>query len=116
MKNENKAELVRHGDLVEIPLNLRNLALVEISEKIPEKARKTKNMILALGEATGHYHEVNGQSLVFQDEKTKYIQVEKTSTITHQEHKTVPLQVGDYIQIQEREFDPFTHLVRMVKD
>lgn len=115
MKNEN-AELVRHGDLMEIPLNLRNLALVPISDKIPEKARKTKNMILALGEATGHHHKVKGQSLIFQDEGTKYIQVEKPSVITHQEHKTVPLQVGDYIQLQEREIDPFTHLVRMVKD
>ncbi len=113
---KNNAELVRHGDLMEIPLNLRNLALVPISDKIPQTARKTKDMLLALGEATGHHHKVNGQSLIFQEKETKYIHVEEPSIITHQEHKTVPLQVGDYIQIQEREFDPFTHMIRRVRD
>jgi len=113
-----KAELVRHGDLMEIPLALRKLAMVEIPNKIPANAVKTNNKVLANGETTGHKHILVGQSLVFQDEDTKYIQIEKPSKITHQEHKTVPLEVGTYVQIQEREFDPYSKFrsIRKVRD
>jgi len=114
--NQEKIKLVRHGDLMQIPLKLGKLSLIEIPNKIPTKAKKTNEKVLALGEATGHKHTLVGQSLIFQDEETKYIQVNEPSQITHQEHKTVPLEVGEYVQVQEREFDAFARRSRMVMD
>lgn len=100
-----KNEILRHGDLLLIPC-----------EKIPDEAKKLNTLTIALGEVTGHHHTLNGDCLVYELDKTKYIQANQESVLEHQEHKTIPIEKGFYKLVIEQEFDPFSSLIRRVRD
>ena len=103
----------RHGDLSFHPL-----------EKAPKNIKEIKkdgSFVLALGEATGHKHvlteEKPGSFNVYQDEKDRYVlQVVSPSRINHQEHKTLVIEPGWYVQEREREMDWFSQAVKQVVD
>ena len=63
------------------------LDLVPLPETVKLKAGRA---ILALGEVTGHCHEVIGEGVsVYEDEAgMAYVTVEREASITHQEHHT----------------------------
>jgi hypothetical protein len=89
MKKQN-----RHGDL-----------LIE-EGKIPKEAKKCEN-VLAYGEVTGHAHRVSGKAVqVYEYKKTRYIDVQETAQLTHEEHDTISLQPGQYIVIRQVEYTP----------
>ena len=99
--------LLRHGDLL----------LKEI-DNIPENITKINSNVLAEGEATGHVHIlVDGEfDLVEDSNRIRYLNVKKSTKLTHQEHKAIEIPVRKYVIIHEREYDPFAEEIRRVRD
>ena len=90
---------------------------------LPEKAkRKEGRIILALGEATGHRHEVIGEGLTcYEDEAgVLYVVAEQEGTLTHQEHHAQPIPVTPPGMAWRRrivqEYDHFQEEARSVAD
>ena len=102
----------RHGDLSFHPLEALPVSL----EKIPAR----KDFVLARGEATGHAHRLvfeDGDVDIFMDVEGNYIlNVIREAQLTHQEHKTITLSQGIYMQKSEQEYDVFEEQRRMVMD
>ena len=109
-----------HGDVV----------LVEI-EKIPTSAKRVqtdeRGIVLAEGEATGHYHAITEGNLceLYEDNGKLYLLVkEEIPKIYHQEHgefrtlegKTTPLRKGTYEKMTPREWNHFEEEIRRVSD
>lgn len=89
--------------------------LLELVEAIPgtaSKQKRSKRIILALGEATGHHHALElrdpadwwkqGDGLT----EEKFITVNCPARLTHQEHATVELPEGTYRVTRQREYSP----------
>ena len=77
-------------------------------------------IVLALGETTGHTHVVEripGIRSYIQDGRM-YIDVPegKTATVRHQEHGAITLPAGVWERGVVREYDPFAESARMVAD
>ena len=98
-------KFIRHGDLI----------LKRIDE-IPTQAKQTDNMTLALGEATGHHHTLEGKCQVFQSGETKFVKAESETVLKHQEHNTVDIENGLYKVDIEEEYDPFEKIIQRVRD
>ena len=88
-------KIYRHGDL-----------LIREVKGMPINLRRSETNILALGEATGHKHELIGDCDVFENHKNKFFVVNSTALLKHNEHKTIELAKGLYRVIHEREFSP----------
>lgn len=97
-------EPYRHGDLLLWPIDY-----------IPSQARPTTSNILQEGEATGHKHVLGRNAQILELEGQKYVQVEKPTKLTHEQHNTIILQRGKYLFEHERELDMLGE-VRQVSD
>lgn len=89
---ENKKDCMRHGDIIIKPT----------TEKV--QGEKQNHLILAEGEATGHYHKiVEGTAELFKYNDKMYLKViSDIAKIDHQEHGLRALTKGDYeIDIQQ---------------
>lgn len=109
----------RHGDLSFHPI-----------AKLPKAAKligQVKSHIAGLGETTGHQHVVKSEQefdlyeIMDRDErgelvKTWFYKLKAPAVVTHEEHKTITLDEGLYVQRQEQEEDPFTEKTRAVID
>jgi len=113
-----KHKLIRHGDV-----DLR------IIKSIPKSAKTIQNKTIMYGEATGHHHTFKGQVLVYEPQEPqfleingeqhqiqKYVEVQETAQLTHQEHKTLEIPKGVYAVLQEQEFDPLEQQIMRVRD
>jgi hypothetical protein len=89
-------------------------------EKIPEMAKKEKHLILAEGEATGHFHKVSeGNAVLYTipDSVDKFLEVlSDNATITHEEHKPITLSKGIYKVGIVQEYDYDAEEIRQVRD
>lgn len=105
-------ENIRQGDIL--------LKKVEMNDK--EKSRLKYigegRRILAYGEVTGHSHQLIGTDTKFYDNGNGQIlcSVNGDAELVHQEHKIIPVPVGDYLVIKQRESDLITGIVREVLD
>ena len=112
------ANIIRHGDVM----------LVEV-EKVPNSAKlvtKANEFVVAEGETTGHRHVIVidrpqvklSETFIkaWQDAETRYLEVTAPAIIKHEEHKTITIAPGTYKQIQEREKDWFSMVVKKVVD
>lgn len=114
-------KFLRHGD---VPI--RRLETTSL-KSIPKEARPD-GKILMHGEATGHHHKVeSGQVLLLekpiqmeiageQIQVEKFLRVEHDTILEHQEHKTIPIPIGEYLILQERQYNPFDEEIRKVMD
>lgn len=78
-----------------------------------------KDDCLAYGEATGHAHKLfDGEFELRENPKTKerHLRVVKECFVRHQEHNPVTLPPGEYRIGIQREYDPFTKIIRQVAD
>lgn len=102
--------IYRHGDVDIIPTD----------KKV--SGNKSKSVILAYGEVTGHKHVLSAL-----DKKTFIQQVlgeaehlikisNGRAQLTHQEHSPLILSPGTYEVKIEREYDPFLKKINEVKD
>lgn len=87
-------------------------------DKIPQEAKKLKNLILMHGEVTGHCHQVtSGLAELFETGSTKYLKVlSDEAVVTHEEHKAITLPKGVYKIERVREYDHFVEEARVVED
>jgi hypothetical protein len=120
MKKTNK-DHYRQGDV-----------LIEAIAKIPTKVikqKKSANIILAHGTATGHHHTLETKSPVkwfkegvIPSTSAKastlagevYVSLPSGGQVTHQEHNTIKLPKGDYRITRQREYSP--EAIRNVAD
>ena len=98
--------IARHGDL-----------LIRKIKEIPQNLKPTNTNILAEGEKTGHKHQLQGNATVYKQETDAlYFEVKTSVDLVHQEHKTIHIPEGTYLVQQEREFNPFENIRRVVLD
>ena len=91
--------------------------LIQSVQSIPVTAVKQAQCILALGEATGHAHQIKRGAYLFIDtDGGKYIDVIGSSaTVEHEEHGPITLEgPAVYRVIQQREYTP--EEIRNVRD
>ena len=91
------------------------------SSKIPQGKKKiaSKNgrLILAEGEATGHAHAIVSTDVtLFGNDEKKWLKVEKDCVVTHEEHGTITIPVGEYEIGIVQEYDHFEEEARNVVD
>lgn len=90
-----------------------------IIEKVAEiRGKKLNHLILAMGETTGHCHQVSeGEAELYEHDGVVYLRIKsEVATIIHEEHKTVTLPKGDYVVRQVQEYDHFSEEARNVRD
>lgn len=105
MEKKMKKQFKRHGDVILHP----------VKETRGEVVKHNGKFILALGEATGHSHQLICEKMVVKrDMGRNFIEVSDAS-LTHQEHKLLKLN-EKFAQVQEREVDHFLGAVRKVVD
>lgn len=91
-----------------------DLLLIKADE-IPKSAKPKKTNIIIEGEATGHAHRLqNGQILIskkkdstfpYEEHETMWIKALKGAVIVHEEHGPIPLEIGLYMIVRQREWD-----------
>jgi len=92
---KSKPTLYRQGDV-----------LLERVDSIPDEATKAPRCVLALGEATGHCHQVlEGAAMFLAADGVKYLEVfEEQAKVVHEEHGDVVLPRGVYRVGIQREY------------
>ena len=101
--------------------------LVVAIAAIPQGAKMEQTngrIVLAYGEATGHAHAIVAEQAtafrtkapvpVFDAQAERFLRVQVTALLKHEEHDTVTLPAGDYAVIQQREYSP--EEIRRVQD
>lgn len=96
-----KKKMFRQGDVLLVKIN---------EDELPGMA-KTKDMVLAYGEVTGHKHQFKDEPEqiveVLENEGTQFVKVKSDKAVLrHEEHAPVTVPKGDYKVILQREFDP----------
>lgn len=100
MKNQ-----IRQGDVL-----LEETSLEEHSDK---KLLGTGKRILAYGEVTGHSHALDGNIRYYENNGTIICQIEE-GILSHEEHDNINVPRGDYIVINQREFDVLSGIRRVM--
>lgn len=83
--------------------------LLVYAHEIPMSAQQQANCVLAVGEATGHQHQIiTGALLWMNDDETKYVEVTGNKAIlVHEEHGPITLSgPAMYKIVQQREYVP----------
>ena len=114
-------KFLRHGDR-----NLRTIDKIGLTE-IPD-IKPSNHKIVGIGEST-HRHRINGQCVVYDLETPRkyefngrsvmvdqFVEILEPSTIQHEEHKEIPIEVGKYAILPEREVDILEQKIRSVMD
>lgn len=91
-----------HGDLIIRPAKMRSDQL-SVSQR-----KKLDHLILALGEATGHKHEiVEGDAELFEEDGVLYLRVNsEEAKLAHPEHDAIAIPEGTYKVDHQREYAP----------
>jgi hypothetical protein len=93
-------EFYRQGDIL----------IVKVSQLAPG-VKKASDKIIALGETTGHKHQISGSATVFDppafsgEGLLKFIEVPESAELIHDEHGTITLSKGIYECRRQREYD-----------
>lgn len=77
--------------------------------EIPTTAKKEQRCILALGEVTGHAHQIHEEAFLWVDtDGTKYVEVfGSEATLQHEEHGPIVLSgPAIYRVVQQHEYTP----------
>jgi hypothetical protein len=104
----------RHGDVDLLQTNSLPEGLV--------KQDHNGSFPIAFGEVTGHRHMVTTdrpQDMnIYLDPSTNLhvLELKTQAKLSHEEHTTIALEPGIYIQKQEQEYDPFEKELRQVAD
>ncbi|MBI5698533.1 MAG: hypothetical protein HZC29_08680 [Thaumarchaeota archaeon] len=111
----------RHGDVDGIPIELTSLI------EIPREAKPIGKIVMQ-GTANGHSHRIrDGQVLMLEKptdvkiadevmQVNRFLRVPNDTIIEHEEHPDVEVLKGDYVIVQERNYNPFDKQIRRVID
>jgi len=108
MKNKNQ---IQHGDV-----------LLQRIGTLPNGAKAFKckdgRLVVAEGEATGHNHTiVSDKAMLYELKGDLFLEVDaREVTITHEEHKPLPIPEGIYRIGRVKEYDYFAEMERRVID
>jgi hypothetical protein len=109
---DENSNIIQQGDII-----LRKV------DSIPSDAKKTnpKNdrYVLAEGETTLHAHAItslDGCEVFSSEDGTLYVKASKTTSVVHEEHHTQTIEPGIYKVGRVREADPFSEVIRQVRD
>ncbi|MBR9978303.1 MAG: hypothetical protein KFH87_09460 [Bacteroidetes bacterium] len=86
--------------------------LIEEVAEIPSGAIQERmhhgDVLLAMGEATGHAHVLRQRHGVttFTAEGQRYLDLRVAALLTHEEHASVLIPAGRYVIIRQREYAP----------
>ena len=83
--------------------------LVVSATGIPKKAQKQERCILALGEVTGHAHQIKEKAFLWVDsDGTKFVEVfGEEAELVHEEHGAITLPgPAIYRVVHQREYQP----------
>lgn len=97
---------------------------------IPKSAKLLDTKTVMYGEQTGHHHTFNGQVLVYEPIENdsirvrgsdsvsiqKYVKLTKDTKLIHQEHAIQVIPKGNYVILQEREWDVLENQIKAVID
>lgn len=99
-------KMIRQGDV----------ALIEI-EELPKNLKK-KDLVIALGEITGHHHRFESKQVqVFADDSgQQFVQVKQPSQLIHEEHHQLEIPKGVFKVVMQRELDIVNDVARQVLD
>ena len=93
--------MYRHGDVL--------LMKAELPEGSTEQVR-SKRVVLAEGEATGHSHDVITKEMpaitFLAPDGEMYLELQEDAQLVHQEHAIIDLPVGMWWVIHQREYTP----------
>lgn len=93
------AGMYRQGDVL----------LVNVDE-VPDglERHRSRSVVLALGEVTGHAHRLRGEVEVHGKKlEALFVQVlHEGGVLTHEEHGTIPVPPGTYRVFRQREYEP----------
>lgn len=93
-----------------------DVLVVRVEQK-PKTAKKQKRCVLALGEVTGHAHQIHEEAFLYVDaDGTKYVEVYGAeATLTHEEHGPIVLPGPAIYKVTlQREYTP--EAIRNVAD
>ncbi len=86
-----------------------DVLILEI-DAIPATAKPEKGLVLALGEATGHKHQIMNKKSVnrFVAERLQYLSVKAKAgaVVQHEEHSPITLPPGNYAVLIQTEYAP----------
>lgn len=93
-RNSMQTNIIRQGDI-----------LFTRVDKAPEVTKTQKELVVALGEATGHHHRLIAQvdSTILGD-RTLF-SVKGKAKLVHEEHGTIDFPEGTWMVTTEREWD-----------
>ncbi len=109
--------------------------MVEEVNEIPERKLTTETLLIR-GEGRNHGHFIRGKNLdiyVSSEEEraplgsivTHYLDIQSEATLDHllidsgkftSEHETIKIPPGRYRVIRQREYNPYTRAIRMIRD
>ena len=87
--------MIRQGDVLLVP------------REIPPAAKPVASdgrVVLAYGEATGHAHTVDAGTLYETADGHRFLRLERSTQVLHQEHTALPLEAGTYQVVIQREY------------
>ena len=102
---------IQHGDVI-------IKRITELPKGCSEVNRENGRFVVAKGEATGHNHAIVDQGCRLMELKGElYLEVTAEQvTITHEEHKALPIPAGIYKIGRVQEYDYFAEMARQVRD
>src|SRR3989344_8159966 len=84
-------------------------------DRRPERVKLHRNNVVAEGEATGHYHAVDGPGIsVLELGRILFVNAPNGGIIRHQEHREIQIPAGVYENGIVREYDHFEEETRNV--
>lgn len=84
--------------------------------KIPPGAKKIPKKPLALGEVTGHSHQVVEDVEMYEKNNILYLRNSAPVSVKHEEHDPITIPPGDWQVGIVREYDEFEQAARNVRD
>ncbi|SKB14281.1 conserved hypothetical protein [Planktothrix sp. PCC 11201] len=90
------------------PMRQGDVLLIFLIPGTAVKHNKQDHLVLALGEATGHKHQIsNGQAELYERDGTLYLRVlSEFATLSHEEHHALQIPKGDWVVRIQREYEP----------
>jgi len=101
---------IQHGDVL-----LQKVEGLPVGVK--PVSRQAIGLVIAEGEATGHHHVITDKGATLWELKgDMYLEATEPVTITHDEHKPLPIPEGIYHIGRVREYDYLAEMERRVVD
>lgn len=111
MKKPTTKLYARHGDVF----------IFRVNKKISIKnSKKEKELVLALGEITGHSHRLrlsDGDDILVEEyggNDSFLFELNGNGILTHEEHDSIVLTPGQYISIIQSEYSPIEHRKKVI--